>query len=249
MINLFDITTLAILFPSCVLWVLMYASYNRKPARLLLTDTARSGWKQQIQVYGSSFVVTELLLILLVSLNFGHFSTITRNQFLDAILMFAVCQFFSIIFTLPLFCLLQRRLTSWPVLIHCLFFSLMAMLILPIFEFFRASIGLLPIPLWFIKDVFRVDAALSTIPSSLLGMAIAFRNTTVIRPVGVSSCEFLEYRAIIQSPELDEQSLQNKSDEEINKIIEVAKSLGDLPKADFLSKTLLDRHNTDAGTA
>lgn len=36
--------------------------------------------------------------------------------------------------------------------------------------------------------------------------------------------------------------LDEKSDEEINKLIDIAKDLGDLEKAEILSRVLLERH-------
>ena len=124
--------------------------------------------------------------------------------------------------------------------VQILLFSVIAFLVLPICEAARVSLGLSGTPEWLVRDLFGVSIALSTIPSAALALSIVF-----ILPEGLKrlkASEIQSYKNFLKEENFHVSLLEEKADEEVNKIITVANHFGELDKAEVLSSVLLKRH-------
>ncbi|MDX1986489.1 MAG: hypothetical protein SFV17_07365, partial [Candidatus Obscuribacter sp.] len=120
-----------------------------------------------------------------------------------------------------------------------------AIVALPLLEILKTSIGISHLPHWIARDVFRVALAISPVPSAILFMFVTAVLPTENLIYGIDADEASLYRDYLEDRNFHLWLLDEKSDEEINRIIAVARSIGDLAKADVLSRILLDRHLLD----
>lgn len=125
-----------------------------------------------------------------------------------------------------------------PLLVFCS----IAPILLCFLEAARVSMGFSPIPVWLAKDFLRVSVAFSTLPASLLGFWVALeshkKNFALRIPLG----ETRLYQDFLKEENFNLCLLEEKTDEELHKIINVAHTLGELDKADVVSSVLVKRH-------
>lgn len=263
---LFDFTTLAILAPSLIMWSLVGLAWNRR-GRLyrgvLLADRPiqhpalrrHSEVYAQFRVYGLSLVVAAILCSVFTVVNFWHASLqFTIDGLLPSLLILSGYVLLgtaaSLLVFLPLQLALQQRLTlpsqrgliGWSVMTNVLLFFVVAMVALPVFCCFESSLGILPLSELLAKDVFRIGVALSTIPSSLLGMMTALGPLKCRGSLSFQRMRELQsYAPFLKNENFDIALISEKADRDIDNMIELAKFQGQLDKADLLSRILLEK--------
>ncbi|MBL8081040.1 MAG: hypothetical protein JNN26_00395 [Candidatus Obscuribacter sp.] len=270
----FDATTLACLAPALVLWSLAYFMYrwqsrslrlrasapSREPAegkflgRFAKPKPLRPAQLAQLIIYGFCLILASSLLSLFVTLDFLRPAVPSETS---VILTIFAYQLISIGLVLPvlyiLMAALNRRIVPeiaplWSRLqpiSQSILFCVIAIVALPLLESLKTSIGISHIPHWVARDVFRVSLAISPVPSAILFMFVTAVLSKENSIYGVDANEVSLYRDYLEDRNFHLWLLDDKSDEEINRIIAVARSIGDLAKADVLSRILLDRHLLD----
>lgn len=270
---IFDATTIAIMLPSTVLWATIIAAHISKKVNysqshqinfpdLLqrkktkqISEVFRPTQKVRVQmrIYGLCLAFNGLLfcaLNYLVPLKASF--TVLSDTFLVVLLTLMGHLIASIFLVLPLFYYLQiefskrfLRCSNLEIskIEHIFFFCIIAFYTVPIFEALRASIDVSPLPFWVARDIFRVSLALSTLPLSFLGMAIAFKPIFWGREFkGIKSDQIRLYIEFLKDKNFDQTKLESKADEEINFIIQIAKQIGAYDKAEIVSESLMHRH-------
>ncbi len=270
----FDATTLACLAPALVLWSLAYFMYrwqsrslrlrasapSREPAegrflgRFAKPKPLRPAQLARLIIYVSCLVLSSSLLSVFVYLDFLQPAVLSVT---NVILTVFAYQLISIGVVLPvsyfLLAALNRRIVPeiaplWSRLqpiTQSILFCVIAIVALPLLEILKTSIGISHLPHWIARDVFRVALAISPVPSAILFMFVTAVLPTENLIYGIDADEASLYRDYLEDRNFHLWLLDEKSDEEINRIIAVARSIGDLAKADVLSRILLDRHLLD----
>ncbi len=202
---IFDATTVAIMLPSTVLWILLIAAHShkklnyslshqisypdllqmKKPKNILGIFSPTQHVRAQIKIYALCLSLSGVCLWVLNFLNpLRAPISIAADTFLFAVLTMVGSVLLSIIAVLPLFYGLQiefskRFLCSSNLQLskveHIFLFCTIALYLLPICEAIRASAGISSVPIWLAKNIYRVSLALSTLPLSMWGMVIAFK--------------------------------------------------------------------------
>lgn len=203
-----------------------------------------------------------ILQTVFISLNFWHASM----QFLSleytarwfpTILIMIGYQLLSLVIALPVFVALQVELnrrsnqnhsskwSRYQLAMRILTFTAIAQLVLPIFEATRVSLGLSGTPEWLARGFFHVSIAFGTFPTAALGAFIAFMPFCF--PPGLEILklkieEIQNYKNFLKEENFHISLLDEKTDEEVDKIITIASHIGELDKAEVLSRVLLNRH-------
>lgn len=270
----FDATTLAVSAPALVLWSLAYFMYrwqsrsrrlrasalSREPAegrflgRFAKPKPLRPARLAQLIIHGFCLVLASSLLSVFVYLDFLRPAVLSVT---NVILTVFAYQLISIGVVLPVFyfllAALNRRIVPdiaplWSRLqpiTQSILFCIITIVVLPLLEMLKTSIGITHLPLWIARDVFRVALTISTLPTSILFMFVTAVLPTENLIYGIDADEASLYRDYLEDRNFHLWLLDDKSDEEINRMIAVARSIGDLAKADVLSRILLDRHLLD----
>lgn len=249
----FDATTVAIILPSTILWILLLAAQRKKEIDFSTCSLRKIPKLPQLKIYGLCLGLAGILFCLLNSLNplrapielEIHKWTIWSG--LSLLSYVAVC----ISMVMPFFHLLQGAFNQrflhksnlhFSKFEHMLLFCTVALYVLPLFEALRFSLGYSPFPAWLVKDIFRVCVAFSTFPLSLLGVLISFKPGFYGPEFkGVNREQILSYIEFLKDRNFDPAQLEQNPDHEIITIIAVAKQIGDLDKAELLSETLMNR--------
>lgn len=267
----FDATTLACLAPVLVFWSLAYFMYRWQSRSLRLRASApdtesvegrflgrfarpipfRPARQAQLIIYGFCLILASSLLSVFVYLDFLRPAVLPETS---VILRIFAYQLISIGVVLPIFyfllAALNRRIVPeiaplWSRLqpiTQSILFCVIAIVALPLLESLKTSIGVTHLPPWIARDVFRVALAISVVPSAILSVftvAVLSKENSIY---GIDANEVSLHRDYLEDRNFHLWLLDDKSDEEINRIIGVARHIGDLAKADVLSRVLLDRH-------
>lgn len=259
--SFFDATTIAIVLPSTILWVTIFAVQRKKnrdfsllsnEASLSLVRANNHAKMAQIKIYGLCLAIGGILLCALNSLNPQQASTIFTEGLFCTLLTLLCNVLCSIAMVLPVFYLLQSELTRRLIfksnlqisrVEHLFLFCTIALYLLPLFEALKFSLGFSTIPFWVIKNIFRVSIAVSTIPLSAWGMVIAFKPMFWGQEFkGVKGEQLLSYIEFLKDRNFDLPLIAYKTDAEVDCIISIAKQMGDLDKAELLSEHLVKRH-------
>ncbi len=232
---------------------IMNASSGQFATLLLRLAEVSPAMKAQLRIYGLCLTIAMILQTVFISLNFWHASMhFVYGKILPSPIIMLGYQLLSMAMVSPLFVGLQVELnrrfnanslakrSHMQSVVQILLFSVIAFLVLPICEAARVSLGLSGTPEWLVRDLFGVSIALSTIPSAALALSIVF-----ILPEGLKrlkASEIQSYKNFLKEENFHVSLLEEKADEEVNKIITVANHFGELDKAEVLSSVLLKRH-------
>jgi len=163
-------------------------------------------------------------------------------------------QLLSLALVLPLFYRLQVALNNQIVAdsasiwyriqpkIQLILFCSIAPILLSLFEAVRISTGFSKVPVWLGNDLITLSGAFTCLPSAILGLMVAFYLHKRNYAKHIRRDEFGLYRDLLKEENFNICLLEGKTDEEINKIIDVAHSVGELEKADLMSSVLVKRH-------
>lgn len=259
---LFNPCTLAVLFPCSVLLSLTYIAYRRTclPHSSLIPPGATSGHgllkSSLIRIYVLSLLAVQILLTLIQFLDPCNLrTTVSSAPILSSVLVLFGYTIASVILVLPMFRLLygaaygaesktwKKAQTRWRLLCHLAIFSIVALFVTPIVFPFSTTIGTSYLAEAVARCYAWICFAVTTIPSSFLGMMIAFGPLYKIENgVHRSPSALSSYISFLNERKLDSFVLEGKSDQELSDIISLALSREELDKADDLSKILLSRH-------
>ncbi len=195
-----------------------------------------------------------LLANLLTAIFLSHINLLPRAAFFDfetylyvGLAVVGAASTKAMLFTLPLFIALKlysRKNASvtpryhsdslFRQILSVLIFLTIAMYVVPLTQMILAYAGVLHGDSLILRDALRVSIALSTMPSSLIGMVIAcsgYRRTLDLREAG----QFLHHQSLAA------ESLNQLSEEHLHKITAIAARNHNFEAAEILSKHLLER--------
>ncbi len=270
----FDATTLACLAPALVLWSLAYSVYRwqsrsrRLRASAPVAETAKGRFlgrfakpmplrparQAQLIIYGFCLILASSLLSFFVTLDFLRPAVLSVT---NVILTIFAYQLISIGLVFPgfyiLMAALNRRIVPeiaplWSRLqpiTQSILFCVIAIVALPLLENLKTSIGITHLPHWIARYLFMIGLPFSLFPTMILSVFMVLVLPKENFLYGIDADEASLYRDYLEDRNFHLWLLDEKSDEEINRIIAVARSIGDLAKADVLSRILLDRHLLD----
>lgn len=213
-------------------------------------------FKVQLKIYVPCLILATMILLFLNSLNPLQALIVFKiGTIFRTLIILLGYELFSISLVLPLFYSLQfgyfrsfekKSNLRFKVFEHLLLFSIMALYFLPISEALRALFLCSPFPDWLIKDNFRVCVAAATVPLCALSIMTVLKSTSHGRNLkGLKREQILSYIEFLKDENFDVNLLEGKSISEAENIIEIAKSTGDLDKAEILSKHLVQRLSID----
>lgn len=220
--------------------------------RLMQAQTQSAPISLHIRIHTICLVLAALLQTITIAV--CGLPLLTKETVMSSLVILSGYQMFSIVLVLPLFLALFRLykiplftrfssgLVTADALIQVNVFLLLAGMLLPVFEYCILQLGLAPVAAWLVKDVFRINMALSTMPLAILSMCMVTKNADNIIPKGMKVEELRHYRILIEDTKRDDSQLKWRPDEELSRMIDVAHCSGDLITADGLSKVLLLRH-------
>ena len=162
------------------------------------------------------------------------------------------CMFYNLILSLLLMCpiailtqavvgkivdkgIRKSRMPIAEFVIRCSITCSLLHIALPLLLYFVAMSCNYDFGLWLARDMFRVGLALITVPISLVGMAVAFYGYPLYRG---SLSDLMLFR----SGKLTTCVLNNKSHDELDKLVVAAVSLREFEVADWISSHLLQRY-------
>jgi hypothetical protein len=259
---LFDATSYAIMAPTMLLFSLMCAAAQKErcfpwPAGGALNKTqarapnrpmsAKRAVSAQVVIFLAWLASSICILHWGLAHLFGTCVSLSEHWPITALipkLLYELISFISLLLTLPIFWFLQLRLfqkssakcvkaivSSSEFILAVALVTWAVVVSLPIVQFLLITAGLSKESVFIMRDLFRVSIAISTIPSSVGALAIVFR--------GIRNTK--EASKVLEGRNLSPSALNDKTDDELHRLIELALKLKNVAAADKISRHLLER--------